>query len=229
MKCKNCKKKNNGNFCNNCGQKKFTRLTLKHLLNNISDSFNLEKGFIITLKLLIFNSNKIINDYLSGKIKSYFNPVKLFIITLSFSGYITYLAAKNSGLKDNLDNPTVWLIGYLSIFLPIFSFFTYLLSRKKFNYVENLVINLYFLSIVNLITSLLFVFLQVLKKMDSFLIIEYLIYFMLLAPIIYFTWVYYKLIKQNIILIFIFCFLNYFSSLLILISILGILGIKIDY
>ena len=79
--CKNCGSAQIENYCSNCGQKIYTkRFTLKNFFFVFLDAFNIEKGFIYTLKMLIFKPGVLINDYLKGKTKSYFNPLKYVIL-----------------------------------------------------------------------------------------------------------------------------------------------------
>ncbi|MBU8893794.1 MAG: DUF3667 domain-containing protein [Bacteroidales bacterium] len=79
--CKNCNSTQIDNYCSNCGQKIYTkRFTLKIFFFVFLDAFNIERGFIYTLKMLTFKPGVIINEYIKGKTKSYFNPLKYVIL-----------------------------------------------------------------------------------------------------------------------------------------------------
>ena len=89
LTCKNCGSQQINNFCSNCGQKKYTkRFTIKSFFQQIIDAFDIEKGFFYALKMLIINPGKVINEYLAGKTKAYFNPLKFFIIIAGTSAVL---------------------------------------------------------------------------------------------------------------------------------------------
>jgi len=80
-KCPNCGSTVIDIYCSACGQKIYqNRFTFHGFFEVIGDAFNIERGFIHTLFGLFNNPGRIINDYLNGKTKSYFNPLNYILI-----------------------------------------------------------------------------------------------------------------------------------------------------
>ncbi|MFC2104914.1 DUF3667 domain-containing protein, partial [Bacteroidota bacterium] len=87
--CKNCGSENIETYCSNCGQKIYTkRFTLKNFLLVFLNAFNIEKGFLYTLKMLFIQPGIIINDYIKGKTKQYFNPLKYVLIVAGLFAFL---------------------------------------------------------------------------------------------------------------------------------------------
>ncbi|MFC2086326.1 DUF3667 domain-containing protein [Bacteroidota bacterium] len=79
--CKNCGSKNIESFCSECGQKTYTeKFTLKSFFAIILQTFDIDRGFLYTLKMLFKDPGKIIHEYLNGRTKGYFNPLKYLLI-----------------------------------------------------------------------------------------------------------------------------------------------------
>lgn len=99
--CKNCGSENISNYCSNCGQKVYTkRFTLGAFLNVFLDAFNIEKGFFHTVILLFIKPGVVINEYIHGKTKSYFNPLKYIIIV---GGIFAFVMIKTNIIDTNYD------------------------------------------------------------------------------------------------------------------------------
>ncbi len=80
-RCKNCGAEHTLNYCSNCGQKRYTRrFTIKSFFAVIMDAFNIERGFLYTAKMLFVDPGKVINEYLNGRTKRYYNPLKYLLI-----------------------------------------------------------------------------------------------------------------------------------------------------
>lgn len=80
MKCKNCDNEFVGNYCNICGQKITTRFTLVHIWRIIVDDLlEIDRGLIYTLKELWVNPGKTTLNYIEGKTKRYYSPLKYLI------------------------------------------------------------------------------------------------------------------------------------------------------
>jgi len=99
--CKNCGSAQIDNYCSNCGQKIYTkRFTLKNFFNVFLDAFNIEKGFIHTFKMLFFRPGVIINEYIKGKTKKYFNPLKYVIL---IAGIYSIFVVSTNILETSVD------------------------------------------------------------------------------------------------------------------------------
>ena len=166
--CKNCGDKNVGNYCNNCGQKVYiNRFTVKSYFSSLLNVFNIEKGFLYTFKMLTVNPGKIINGYISGKTKSYYNPLKYIVVAAAINAvlviYLNILdqsveASNNiinsDAVKNNqevLDLQKRWMEFFKQFmnFVPLLIIpFASISSKwffrsKKLFYAEHLIINSY--------------------------------------------------------------------------------------
>ena len=225
LNCKNCNNSFDGKFCNQCGQKAIHRkITFKEVALSFIDSFNFENGFFLSLKLLIINPKKILIEYLGGKRKTYFNPIKFFLITLSLNAFIASIVTNSSDSKfvDLMNNPA-WVIGQMIIMIPVISFFTYFLDRKEYNYTESFVINLYALGVINLFQILFsFNLFSFLMTEDSVLIVIPLL--MMIIPAIVIAIYHYKLNKFNFIINFLIALIGYCFSYLFFLILIRELG-----
>ena len=181
MICKNCEQSFEGNFCGNCGQKSnVKRINFEYLINQIPDSiFQINHGFLFTVKQLTTRPGHSIREFLNGKRKPYYKPIAFFLITSTIYLLIGYLFNRISfldellsgfmeGVKFDDESTGLTVLNWLSknqtylilFFLPLYSFATYLaFIKSKYNYYEHLVINLYITSyqlIIYLILGLVF-------------------------------------------------------------------------
>lgn len=215
MQCKNCHNLLQGNFCHKCGQKAILKpLSLKECINLFLGSLNFDSQIFMTLKKLISQPDKIVRDYLLGRRKRYTNPIKFYILTLTIQIFVITIAINQEDDTLDLLNSPIWIILSLFILIPVFSFFTYLLTRNYYSYIENIVVNLYFFGCINLLSMINNVIrIQLIRaELELGEIINLPI---ILIPVIYLTWSYYKLIKKNIILLILFQTAIYIFSLFI--------------
>jgi hypothetical protein len=172
--CKNCDNAFDGNFCNQCGQKSRTnRISFGYILDEIQNLvFQVDKGFFYTLKKLSLYPGNAIRYYIEGKRVNYFKPTS-FVVLLSIvyailesfkkSDPLTILFLKgffstlDNNPNDSKDGFTLrvmqWLIDNYSytvlLLIPVFSLASFLAFRKaKYNYFENLVLNMYTFGII---------------------------------------------------------------------------------
>jgi len=81
MECKNCSHDFLGTYCNHCGQKITDRITLKHLGNQIiEDIFDLDQGLLYTVKQLWINPGTTALDFIAGRRKRYYGPIKYLLL-----------------------------------------------------------------------------------------------------------------------------------------------------
>lgn len=170
-----------GNFCGNCGQNaKVKKINLKYLMDEIPDSlFQVNRGFLYTVKQLTLRPGHSIQEFLEGKRKPYYKPFAFFLITSTVYFLLPYLLDKNTfiddlllgfrdGMKENNVSADSGILDWISknqnyfilLFLPLFSFASYLaFIKSKYNYFEHLVINMYitgYQMIIYLIFSFVF-------------------------------------------------------------------------
>jgi len=164
------------------------RYTLKHLFGLVFESFNVERGLFFTVKSLFTNPGKLINDYLEGRSKDFYNPLKYLILIASINAVLmlwfdifdTNVAATNEliGQAEEANKLQVILIGYLKTYLNIFSllilpFFTlttkWIFRKKKLFFAEHLIINSYLFAqytLLQMMTYLIFLFIPGLSKLS---------------------------------------------------------------
>ena len=186
--CKNCKNHFQGSYCNKCGQKTIQeRFTLKHLINLVFDSFNVEKGLFYTVKLLFTKPGKLINDYVEGRTKDFYNPLKYLILIASinailmlwFNIFETNIANTNEFLGEDREGTKLQLIitEYIKTYLNIFTIlvlpFYSLISKwifKKYNlyYAEHLIINGYLFAQYTLLQMITYLVFSVIPGLSKF-------------------------------------------------------------
>jgi hypothetical protein len=186
MVCLNCSTHLEGGFCHECGQKSVdTRFTLRGMMSELFFSaFHVEKkGLPNTIKALTLTPGEAIRDFLRGKRQSLYPPFKYLVlmgaIVILFS--LRYRFFHNEYTKvetDDMNSLPDWIViptefkpVIESFFLfaedqatllniaaiPVFAFFSWaLLSGKKFNFAENLILNT-FITAQQLFFLLLFV------------------------------------------------------------------------
>ncbi|NRB48254.1 MAG: DUF3667 domain-containing protein [Saprospiraceae bacterium] len=165
MICKNCGNSFEGNYCNHCGQKAgFRRIDAKYVRNEIPNSiFQLDRGFLFTVKELFLRPGHSIREFLEGRRKSHYKPFAYLIVTFTLYSLSAYLMERGTYIDDLLfgfktrmadngqstDVPTLdWIsknqVYVTLLILPVFSLASYLaFIRSSYNYFEHLVLNLY--------------------------------------------------------------------------------------
>ncbi|MRT93635.1 DUF3667 domain-containing protein [Ancylomarina sp. 16SWW S1-10-2] len=167
MICKNCGYNFQGKFCNNCGQNSNVgKVDLKYFLNEIPNSiFQVNRGFLFTIKELFTRPGHSIRQFLEGKRKQHFKPLAFVFLASTLYALLTYLIGKNTflggvvtGVAVGLNNGATessmavkflnWLANNhayaILLFLPFFSLASYLaFIKSKYNYFEHLVLNFY--------------------------------------------------------------------------------------
>lgn len=157
MKCSHCHSELQGRFCSKCGQEHTDKkITLGLIFRDILGSFfNVERGLLATYWGLIVKPKEVIERYIQGDRRIYFNPYRLMLVSLTIWA-LSYFLMKDF-LTDVLSQSGYYQLlgikGYekivnevlLVIVLPFISFGYYLLFRKfkKSSYIEMLSINVY--------------------------------------------------------------------------------------
>lgn len=81
--CKNCQATIQGNFCQECGQRKgIHKITFQETFQDFVDMvFSVNAPLVRTMKGLLYNPGRLFREYVSGRRKAYYKPVAFFIIT----------------------------------------------------------------------------------------------------------------------------------------------------
>jgi hypothetical protein len=170
MECKNCGNTANQSYCPFCAQKtSVDRITFKTILEELSDTlFQINRGFLYTIKELFIRPGKAISNYIEGKRKNYFKPIAyvftistIYFILVQFLDSTTFFLEAFEGFsRSSVDRNDEfeatkslieifkWLINNYSyttlILLPIYSIASYLaFFGAKLNYLEHVVLNSY--------------------------------------------------------------------------------------
>ncbi|HET9054775.1 MAG TPA: DUF3667 domain-containing protein, partial [Cyclobacteriaceae bacterium] len=178
--CKNCGAPLTGNFCQQCGQKAdIHKITLKHLLHEFFHAItHADKGFLFLMKELVTRPGYVVQEYLDGKRKKYFNPLTFFVITST----IWAIVVLNSGYFESMgsDSPRASykmpgeiaryfsesmkiILAYgkiinLIISVPVLSLLSWLFFRKNKNtFAENLVLQSFMMGQAHLALVIIFI------------------------------------------------------------------------
>jgi hypothetical protein len=142
--CKNCGTVFQGRFCPQCGQKASTgRLTVGHVLEEGWHSVtHTDKSFLSLLGALLGRPGLVINEFIAGKRKKYFNPYMFYVVV---TGLLIFVTIKVFAREDRLfhyNNEFARVVyeeyELLVLFsIPVLSLFCRLVFlRGKYNYAE---------------------------------------------------------------------------------------------
>ena len=177
--CKNCSKQFEGDYCNACGQKVVrNRYTLKHLFELVLENFNVERGLFYTVRLLFTNPGQLINGYLEGRTKDFYNPLKYLLLIASINAILmlwfdifdTNVANTNEFIGADREGNRLQqvILKYFRTYLNIFSLFilpfyslvsNWVFNKQKLHYAEHLVVNGYLFAqytLLQMVTYVLF-------------------------------------------------------------------------
>lgn len=172
--CPNCGSIIELNFCANCGQKKYKRIDLKYIKDEIQYTLlHTNKGFFYSLKKIIQNPGKTTKEFLDGNRVNHYKPILLVFVLAGLSTFISYKWLhmddimteyfNNSNLNKDSNNAVAEsmsaLYNYTTILIMAFIPFLAISSRIAFrkqghNYFEHIIINC-FLYVLLLIFTIL--------------------------------------------------------------------------
>lgn len=169
MECKNCTSPllDSDKFCSACGAKVITkRTTISSILSEIKENvFSIDANKPLkTFIDLFIKPEEVIDGYINGVRRKYINPFGYFTLAITLSGFFYFIIAKFfpdalSNVYSFMDVPEEQLqfqtkiqkftIEYQTllylVFIPIFAVLTWIifLNKRKFNFAEHLILNLY--------------------------------------------------------------------------------------
>lgn len=148
------------------------RITVRGMLNEFVDAFNIDRGGIFTLKQLFRNPGSLVRDYISTGRLRYTPPMRMLVVTttlvilvLSLIGAEEdFIAGMQQGGAENSErileilSPLRNFVNlFLWLYIPITALFSYLFNRRSpFNYAENLVLHTYLYCMSNILTIALY-------------------------------------------------------------------------
>ncbi len=167
MECKNCSAnlQDEDGFCSYCGARVIDeRISTKFLIKEILDKvLSVDNKLMKTFWHLFTKPEAVINGYIDGIRKRYYNPFSYLLISITLSSIYFYFL-KDIYLENLISNPQPenplqnadfakgfldMITDYQSIFtvmnIPVYAFISWVvfLNRKKYNFYEHLVIYLY--------------------------------------------------------------------------------------
>jgi hypothetical protein len=145
--CKNCGIEATSNYCPDCGQStKTKRIEWSFFLQEfIFNNFTLHKGLLFTIKSLIINPKRVIEDYLAGKRARYTGAIQFLLFMIIFEILLTFIERKIGYELENTNlNTSEWTKNLAILYAALSSFGTYLVYRKKkYNLAEHFILNFY--------------------------------------------------------------------------------------
>lgn len=227
INCKSCQHSYAGHHCPSCGQKHIDkRITVKDSLKHwVGSFFNYERGMWHTIWLLLKDPRKIITEYFDGITKPYVHPFRFLFLWLTINVFVLissgvfestqqdFMTGFSEGTTNSGEGAKAaeavsaklqeaiqkYMNLLLVLSIPFLALATSWLFRKaKLNFAEHLVLNSFAYG-ESLIIGFLFFPLYVLDR-EHFMIIQMI---SLLVSILYLTYVYWSIFRQNFIVTFI--------------------------
>ena len=169
--CKNCENKFQANFCPECGQKSTVkRLCVHSIVHDIIHYFtHADKGIFFTIKEMFRNPSFVIQEYIDGKRKKYFNPFTFVLISSTISAYLIYklkfyqklqiqenTAKTPNEIAELIRQTSVLLEQYgklITVFMiPLLASISIVFyARKKLNYAEHLSVFAFVFGQINIV------------------------------------------------------------------------------
>lgn len=183
MECKNCKKSLSvsDKFCNNCGAKVIDhRITMGHLATEMkSGFFSIDSSKPVrTFTNMILKPEEVIDGYIGGTRKKFIHAFGYFTIAIILSSFFYFIVqnffpnamdaayelygANQQAQQEMATNIQKKVFEYQSllfyILVPIMALMSYVIfyNKRKYNYAEHLILNLYTYSQISIISVLLY-------------------------------------------------------------------------
>jgi hypothetical protein len=176
MLCKNCGNPVTEKFCAHCGQAVTAkRITLGALVHDIVHLFtHLDKGFGFTLKQLFTRPGRMQREYIEGNRASHQKPFSMFFICATVAALIRYwinLALVNYYEAGNMIEGDFfheyWVLLQI-VLMPLYTLISWLFFiRSGYNYAEIGVLNLYSMSALFAIVSIISLFRFIWPELDT--------------------------------------------------------------
>ncbi len=132
-------------FCPRCGQSaKVKRLSIRELRKDVQTKFlHADSGIIHLTQALALRPGTVAREYVQGKRKKYYNPLKYLTLSAGISVFINEYFHLMTSVSGQTNPGTEIATRYFNLIIllsvPVAAFFTWLLFRKKgFNYAETL-------------------------------------------------------------------------------------------
>ena len=184
--CKNCGLEVSSKFCGNCGQRQFERFTVAIILDNLSNSFNINRGFPHTFLALLIRPGSFLKEYYGGKTKSYTNPFSYYFLISAFVVIIMELG-KDTDSAGSDDDILKYMPYIFMILIPTsLALGNYVTIGLKYTFLEHLISGIYLTANWLLISIILLRSIKLIPEYDVGIGGVYLVLFSVLG--IYYLW-----------------------------------------
>jgi hypothetical protein len=156
--CIHCSKYVEENFCSNCGQKRYKRIDIKYIWDELQYTLiHVNKGFLYSVKTVMKNPGKTAKAFIDGDRVSHYKPTSLAFVLASISAVISINVVElykmmetvmiNSKMNSAFLQEIMPLVNkynsYIMIlFVPIVAVFTKFVFRKwGHNFYEHIIMN----------------------------------------------------------------------------------------
>jgi hypothetical protein len=182
MECKNCQQtlSQEDSYCRDCGATLVQRrLTMKYFWTEIRDGFfNIDSNRpLLTFLHLFTKPEVVIEGYIQGTRKKYINAFGYFTIAITFSSFFYFVikrlfpdvmeaiyrlqdteGVEAEFMKTVMDTIYEYQTFLFFLMIPVFALLSWAVfyNRKRHNYAEHLVLNLYAYSHASIISVLLY-------------------------------------------------------------------------
>lgn len=155
VRCRNCGDAIEKKFCPSCGQKIERRLNFRRALEDLVRGItNGDSGVLLTIKELVVRPGKMIAEYLAGRRVVHFRPLPLLILLTGlitiFDDWIAGMSVEYQKAMDAVtkavpeaSGDTAWFETtpiQATMFIPAFALASWMLFRRKYNFVEHIYI-----------------------------------------------------------------------------------------
>ncbi len=150
--CLNCGKpiRAKHRFCPKCGQSaKVSRLSLREIRNDLQKRvLHAETGILHLTTELARRPGKVALEYVEGRRKKYYNPLKYLTLSAGISVFINEYFHLLERMSEHPNPGSEIATRYFNLIIlcsvPVSAFFSWLFFRRKgFNYTEHLVLHAY--------------------------------------------------------------------------------------
>jgi hypothetical protein len=170
--CLNCQTEITGNFCSNCGQKKYKRIDRSYVSDELQYTvLHMNKGFFYSIKQLLKNPGRTAREYIDGNRVNHYKPLLLVFVLAGISTLISYkviglgdiMREYYAQMKMESEFTNDWMTFIQSsnsllmlMMVPFFAFATRIaFYNLGHNYFEHIVLNAYFLSFYTLVSIII--------------------------------------------------------------------------
>lgn len=171
--CLNCGQEITGNYCSNCGQKKYRRIDRKYIIEEAQYSLlHTNKGFLYSVKNILKNPGKTAREFIDGNRVNHYKPILLAFVLSGISAFISlkvigiYKAMESMKVNGkSINSPQMHeVMSYVTTYnsfiallmIPLFALLTKTLFYKwGNNYYEHIVMNAFFQSYYTIIYILI--------------------------------------------------------------------------